>query len=1342
MERHDAAAELFERQMDDLAEECHVSAEEASTKMKQAAEKSDLNVNELLSPFEENTEVLGERSEEEVHGIMSDLEKVIAVRRKRIQDFQSRLDDIDSWRKAEAQKLAKIMIKTMTEAAHVVPGECERMVEERLLDLNRAVLENSASAKTIISKLSVQTLEKSKECKQRWHAGIQLWKRRRHHHSLNLVLERIKSNEFRQPDNLVECLERLRDRQQQVFDRRQKMVNEFFDAKVPNLQESLVRQWEEQNNSFNDRTQDQFEALMGELKEIKDSLEIAGEGMLSSLGSELEAHDARSEWGDFTSVKDLVDAEVRPLLQECTAIVSKLLVEVIDVVTRLDENQHAVVVKMVAWFMGIAKKQEKCKKNRDELYDVTYPGDLEDTEAAHETKCKEMEEKMDDLKRQINDAAHHQDLDKLKDEAFNHLDDMRTEYRSHAEKMTSIHRNYPIQVAELMQQETQAFCQELGLVSELALHPPPAEEGEEPPPEKEEEGDLQEWQESEGVVWPEGDPVPAGVGTGVKVFERLTNDKLRLKLVGPLGTAPPKAEGEGDEGAAAEPATEGDEGENATEDPDEGNPRQADGEPILLMLNFNPHNMQERFQGTRTAIFKYLTLMRRGLKEEIDIAARVEEVARNLDRVLRKHTNRKGEVQVEFYVPRYSVITKHKDRFERHLIEIAKKSQDADDKTTELHADIELKETAYKETLTALREKLGEAETLPMLNAFETKANKTSKEFAEALRQIQARLLHLAKDAPKELQKENDKYLLMCNEGKGDPYSSSEVKFYGAEIEELNKTVAERGQLRQVKVEEFEGRMLGMSSDPVKEFIEIYKQAVEDLCMRKGYGTEHGAPRRMAQGRCRALIARAMTAKQNILDLMDHFASLCKLQSAGADIINLKRLPKSPQFELQDYFKKANEPWVFTGELIGNLYVLTGALNNLGSHLEAFKADKVANYKLEGLPQLRVLSEAEALIPADAADEVKATEQALKDQCLVQVMGPVLRADPFNKEIEAIKKEAHDTYAGKGGTPDFMTTFLKEMESSADRARQEIALSVRERSEFLRDEILLDLGDAVYGELFSRSLRELFRDLRQVQEKMNAAWEELNNRRANHEKRLGPRLSNPNAEKELQQLIEEEANRYKAALEQMKDDRIQIVTCFRNHADLFRTRLVAAFEATFKIVDAVPLTPHFSPLPGDETVEPARMSIKRRMRRLQKGESVDQNPDMLPSRTWPGVPLHELRGTLKGKEWPKDKQLVEVADLAEPSPELPSFRSATHKKLFERRNFYYTDYKNEFSREVTNRAMELSTREAKEQAGQVNWTSMVYQLNPEAVIPEVKLEEEEEEPPPVEEPKGKGKGKK
>merc|ERR1719331_1403580 len=80
----------------------------------------------------------------------------------------------------------------------------------------------------------------------------------------------------------------------------------------------------------------------------------------------------------------------------------------------------------------------------------------------------------------------------------------------------------------------------------------------------------------------------------------------------------------------------------------------------------------------------------------------------------------------------------------------------------------------------------------------------------------------------------------MCKEGQGDPYSASETRFYSAEIAELNKSLDEKGKLRQERVAALEEKLPNMSKVPLQEFIDAYKQAVEDLCVRKGYGTEHG----------------------------------------------------------------------------------------------------------------------------------------------------------------------------------------------------------------------------------------------------------------------------------------------------------------------------------------------------------------------------------------------------------------------------------------------------------------------------------------------------------------------
>merc|ERR1712007_141020 len=129
--------------------------------------------------------------------------------------------------------------------------------------------------------------------------------------------------------------------------------------------------------------------------------------------------------------------------------------------------------------------------------------------------------------------------------------------------------------------------------------------------------------------------------------------------------------------------------------------------------------------------------------------------------------------------------------------------------------------------------------------------------------------------------------------------------------------------------------------------------------------------------------------------------------------------------------------------------------------------------------------------------------------------------------------------------------------------------------------------------------------------------------------------------------------------------------------------------------DALPLRSHFASLPGDEQVEPPRMSIKRRMRRLQSNTSVDQHGDGLPERQWEGVPQHELRGLLRGAEWPADSEFADATPevMMELTPTVASFRSPVHKKLFERRAFYYNQYREAFVSEVQRRSAELAERE-------------------------------------------------
>jgi len=307
-----------------------------------------------------------------------------------------------------------------------------------------------------------------------------------------------------------------------------------------------------------------------------------------------------------------------------------------------------------------------------------------------------------------------------------------------------------------------------------------------------------------------------------------------------------------------------------------------------------------------------------------------------------------------------------------------------------------------------------------------------------------------------------------------------------------------------------------------------------------------------------------------------------------------------------------------------------------------------------------------------------------------------------------------------------MTRFLTEMQQSAEHARQEAARGVREWSDTLRETTLLNLGDAVFGELTTRSVSDLRRQARDVQAATLGAWADSDAKRAKHEQTLSPGLSNPNAEKKLRELIESEASRHKTAIVLAKEDRSRMAECLRERGDAFVKRLSARFEAAIRLIDALPLHSHFGTLPGDEAVEPPRMSIKRRMRHLQNNTSVDQWGDGLPERQWMGIPRHELRAELRGSEWPVDSELADATPemLAELTPTLASFRSPVHRTLFERRNFYYDRYRQEFVAEVRQRSAEFAAREENEQVGQRNWQSMVKQLNGDVSSVEVDDPEE------------------
>lgn len=319
-----------------------------------------------------------------------------------------------------------------------------------------------------------------------------------------------------------------------------------------------------------------------------------------------------------------------------------------------------------------------------------------------------------------------------------------------------------------------------------------------------------------------------------------------------------------------------------------------------------------------------------------------------------------------------------------------------------------------------------------------------------------------------------------------------------------------------------------------------------------------------------------------------------------------------------------------------------------------------------------------------------------------------------------------------------MQKFLSDMQVSCEHARQEDCRALRDWGDQLREETLMQLGEQLFSELTARALVALAKSAQEAQQQTVQLWIESDKKRALHEQRLSPRLADANKSAELEALVQAEEQRHQEATQTCQQDRERMALVLRRSCESFVCRLTTVAEVSIRLLDLLPLHSHFGSLPGDEKVEPPRMSIKRRMRRLNredeapepvpkaaaKGKAAAKPPPEepkekdagLPERQWTGVPKYELRAMLVGSKWPEDEMLPEEEfdqKKLELTETLKSFRSPVHRKIIEGRLECYERYKQSFIAEVQRRSTEMSLREAKEEAGERKWQSMIRQLSGE-----------------------------
>ena len=99
--------------------------------------------------------------------------------------------------------------------------------------------------------------------------------------------------------------------------------------------------------------------------------------MLVTLQTELETYDAQIEWGEHESVAALIEATVKPHMENCLKFVETLALELANVVQTLDEQVHHAVFNLNAHIIKVTTNLETFKTQVHELK-VKHEGDIED----------------------------------------------------------------------------------------------------------------------------------------------------------------------------------------------------------------------------------------------------------------------------------------------------------------------------------------------------------------------------------------------------------------------------------------------------------------------------------------------------------------------------------------------------------------------------------------------------------------------------------------------------------------------------------------------------------------------------------------------------------------------------------------------------------------------------------------------------------------------------------------------------------------------------------------------------------------------------------------------------
>ena len=428
----------------------------------------------------------------------------------------------------------------------------------------------------------------------------------------------------------------------------------------------------------------------------------------------------------------------------------------------------------------------------------------------------------------MDDTAHLTLLDDRLQSVFDQLDTIEESYRRFERDMVAIHSRFEPECTRLFTKHALALGSPLGLVAA-----------------NENETDFSNEMSDKGAKenvqrissHPQWRP-DAYVEFSFSLGESMSAQDLCCQLM----QVPVAAEG--DAGAVEEGG--GDE-EMAIEKSAMLIPRGSDGKQCVRWLYVHSHWLERRLDKIRGSVFNFLQQCLDVAQDEgaVAFAKAEEELSRQLEERLRRHVNRRGEVQVEWFQPRKQQIEKHRETLRRHFLFIATKNSNHDRQFDDVNAKFVLFSQEYSVGLKQLAIDLSRADSLAFLTSLERKAKDLFSKFQDGQRKLLSVLRVLTEQATAQLKCNNADFLKMCSPA--EKYSVSEVLYFTEQMELLNESIDKLVSGRRFTLADLADRSTSLAEGPLSEFSTKHAAAVEALCQRDGLGRKYGAPRRAAQ---------------------------------------------------------------------------------------------------------------------------------------------------------------------------------------------------------------------------------------------------------------------------------------------------------------------------------------------------------------------------------------------------------------------------------------------------------------------------------------------------------------